>query len=62
MDTTPVSEIQPGDVVAFDPHEPVWVTALKVQRDRYGFDMLYAPDGAEPRWRGFDETDRVLRT
>lgn len=25
----------------------------------YGFDVLYAPDDAEPRWRGFDAGDTI---
>jgi hypothetical protein len=61
MELIPVAEVRSGDVIAFDQHEPVWVTALKVQADRNGYDLLYAPDGGQPRWRGFDEPDHVLR-
>jgi hypothetical protein len=56
----PVSDIQAGDVIALDPAEPIWVTALKVKKDRYGFDLLFSPDDAEPRWRGFNDDDKVL--
>ena len=61
METTEVSvaALNPGDVVAFDPVEPVWVTVLKVQADRYGFDVLYQFNDGDPHWRGFDEGDRV---
>ena len=55
-----VSDVQPGQIVAFDRHEPVWVTVLKVKRDSYGYDMLYAPDGDEPRWHGFPKTGTVV--
>ena len=59
MFALPIEKVQPGDVLAFDEHEPVWVTAIKLKKDRFGFDLLYAPNGSEPRWRGFDESDRV---
>lgn len=56
----PVSKLEPGDTVRFTIQDP-WVTVIEVERDRYGFDMLYAPFGSEPRWRGFDEPDKVWK-
>lgn len=57
---TPVSDLKPGDVVRFDGHSE-WVTVLKRKRDRYGYDVLYEPFNQEPRWRGFDNGDKVMR-
>jgi hypothetical protein len=55
-----VGALLTGDVIRFTPQDP-WVTVIRVKKDRNGFDLLYAPGGAEPRWRGFDEPDTVER-
>jgi hypothetical protein len=56
--TAGVETLSPTDVVRFDDQSP-WVTVIRVKADRMGYDMLYAPFGGEPRWRGFDDGDTV---
>lgn len=54
-----VEGIRSGDKVRWSEDDPI-VTVLKVKRDRMGFDVLYQHNGAEPRWRGFDDGDKVV--
>lgn len=55
-----IEELRPGDTCRWSA-ELKPVTIDKVQRDRYGFDVLYHYAGQEPRWRGFDDGDTVQR-
>lgn len=55
-----VADLQTGDVVRFSSQDP-WVTVIRVKKDRLGFDLLYAPNGDEPRWHGFSDGDCIGR-
>jgi hypothetical protein len=54
-----VSDLHSGDQVRWSSDDPI-VTVLKVKRDQMGYDVLYQHGGSAPRWRGFDDGDRVL--